>query len=130
MQRHPSGEELDKLIEVFGNNNKKLAQKDSRLDASSKSAAPGLAAWFVTNCHSRSGREDMVEQLQQVLQVREKVKEEEEEEVEVEEEEEEEEVLQVDVYGRGNCSRSKPTCKTDTVCMKLLRSTYKVHNNS
>ena len=123
MKIHPSGEELDKLIEVFGNNNKKLAQKDSSLDASSKSAAPGLAAWFVTNCHSRSGREDMVEQLQEVLQVREKGKEE-------EVEEEEEEVLQVDVYGRGNCSRSKPTCKTDTVCMKLLRSTYKVHHNN
>ena len=113
MQSHPSGKELDKLIQGFGHNNQKLAQKDSGKDSSSNSRTPGLAAWFVSNCNSRSGREDMVKQLQEVLQV-------------MEEEEELHQVIQVDVYGHGNCGRSRPTCTTDTVCLELLRSTYKV----
>ena len=80
----------------------KIARKDTHKDASSKSPAPALAAWFVSNCNSSSGREDLVDQLQKVLQV--------------------------DVYGRGKCSRL--TCKTDAACMDLLGSTYKVHTDS
>ena len=79
MQSHPSGEELDKLIQDFGNKNKKFAQKDTLKDASSNSSAPALAAWFVTNCDDRSGRKDLVKQL--------------------------EKILPVDVYGQGWCSR-------------------------
>ena len=67
----PSGRELNKLIQDFGNTNKELAQKDTLKNASSKAGAPAVAAWFVSNCNSRSGREDLVDQLQKVLQVRE-----------------------------------------------------------
>ena len=82
------------MIQNFGENNKKLAKKEY----SHISSGPAIAAWFVTNCNSRSGREDLVEQLQSVLKV--------------------------DVYGGGTCSRM--ACKTPAACMDLLRSTYKV----
>ena len=48
-----------------------LSQKETLKNATSKSRTPALAAWFVSNCNSRSGREDLVDQLQKVLQVRE-----------------------------------------------------------
>jgi alpha-1,3-fucosyltransferase len=59
IKEHPTDEtELTKLIGTFGKENSKLN--------SSKSKA---IAWFVSNCNSKSNREEYVKELQKHLQV-------------------------------------------------------------
>ena len=60
------------------------------------------AAWFVSNCHSRSGREKKVAQLKKLLSV--------------------------DVFGSSDCSDPGLTCdrKQDQQCLQMLNTTYKV----
>ena len=89
---------MDSLIEEFGKNNQHLAEKSSWLDPTGTPSAP--AAWFVSNCHSKSGREDFASQLQQYVGV--------------------------DIYGAGKCSKLTCSLKTDQVCLERLNSTYKV----
>ena len=60
---HPGGSELDSLITEFGKSNSVLGIKDS--DKSKKN--PALAAWFVSNCYSKSGREKAFQQLKRYL---------------------------------------------------------------
>ena len=50
----PKGKDLDELINTFGENNKHLANK---------SGNSSIAAWFVSNCDSKSKREQFVEDL-------------------------------------------------------------------
>ena len=59
----------------------------------------GLAAWFVSNCNTYSGREDFVEKLKKYIPV--------------------------DIYGSTSCSNF--TCQDDGGnCMGMVNRTYKV----
>jgi hypothetical protein len=97
----PSGPELDALIEDFGRQNTQMAVKlpgpGSGLNGT---GPPASAAWFVSNCQSKSGRQQFVEKLGSFLAV--------------------------DVYGAGGCSRLTCSRQQQNVCMELLNSTYKV----
>ena len=56
---HPTEErKLKEFIEQFGKNNRHLASGKTK-----------KVAWFVSNCHSMSGREQYVKKLQQYIQV-------------------------------------------------------------
>ena len=64
-----------------------------------KNSNSGLAAWFVSNCKSYSGREDFVEKLKKYIPV--------------------------DIYGSTSCSNF--TCQDDGGnCMGMVNRTYKV----
>ena len=64
-----------------------------------KTSNSGLAAWFVSNCKSYSGREDFVEKLKKYIPV--------------------------DIYGSTSCSNF--TCQDDGGnCMGMVNRTYKV----
>ena len=81
------------VIQQFGEENKDLAVKEGR------NANSGLAAWFVSNCNTYSGREDFVEKLKKYISV--------------------------DVYGSTSCSNL--TCEDDNGdCMGMVNRTYKV----
>ena len=64
-----------------------------------KNSNSGLAAWFVSNCKSYSGREDFVDKLKKYISV--------------------------DIYGSTSCSNF--TCQDDGGnCMGMVNRTYKV----
>ena len=64
-----------------------------------KNSNSGLAAWFVSNCNTYSGREDFVEKLKKYIPV--------------------------DIYGSTSCSNF--TCQDDGGnCMGMVNRTYKV----
>ena len=48
---------IESFIKQFGHENKHLAFKEGR------NSSTGLAAWFVSNCNSFSGRKQFVEKL-------------------------------------------------------------------
>ena len=84
---------LEKFIQKFGEENKDLAVKE-RNDSTS-----GLAAWFVSNCNTYSGREDFVENLKKYIPV--------------------------DIYGSTSCSNL--VCQDDNGdCMEMVNRKYKV----
>ena len=91
---HPTGTELNEFIHNWGGRHTGLAAKPE--------GGPGLAAWFVSNCHSRSGREEKVKQLKQFLGV--------------------------DVFGSGGCSDPGLTCPRthNRHCLQMLNTKYKV----
>ena len=81
------------VIQQFGEENKDLAVKEG------KNANSGLAAWFVSNCNTYSGREDFVEKLKKYIPV--------------------------DIYGSTSCSNL--ICQDDNGdCMQMVNRTYKV----
>ena len=81
------------FIQKFGEENRYLAVKEG------KTSNSGLAAWFVSNCKSYSGREDFVEKLKKYIPV--------------------------DIYGSTSCSNF--TCQDDGGnCMGMVNRTYKV----
>ena len=81
------------VIQQFGEENKHLAVKEG------KNANSGLAAWFVSNCNTYSGREDFVEKLKKYIPV--------------------------DIYGSTSCSNL--ICQDDNGdCMQMVNRTYKV----
>ena len=81
------------VIQQFGDENKHLAVKGG------KNAKSGVAAWFVSNCNTYSGREDFVEKLKKYISV--------------------------DIYGSTSCSNL--TCQDDKgECMRMVNRTYKV----
>ena len=84
---------LEKFIQKFGEENKDLAVKE-RNDSTS-----GLAAWFVSNCNTYSGREDFVEKLKKYISV--------------------------DIYGHTACSKLRCRDKSGK-CMEMVNRTYKV----
>ena len=51
------------FIQKFGKENRYLAVKEG------KTSNSGLAAWFVSNCESYSGRKDFVEKLKKYIPV-------------------------------------------------------------
>ena len=57
----PSSRDLDDYIKQFGEKNLHLSRKTQTKGA-------GLAAWFVSNCHSKSGREALVKKLKKSVQ--------------------------------------------------------------
>ena len=61
-----------------------------------------MAALFVTNCRSKSGRENFVQELKQHLSV--------------------------DVFGEGSCSDPGLACprSQESQCLHMLNTTYKV----
>ena len=64
-----------------------------------KNSSSTLAAWFVSNCNTYSGREEFVERLKKYISV--------------------------DVYGHTACS--KLSCRhEDGHCMQMVNRTYKV----
>ena len=84
---------LEMVIRQFGEENPHLAVKEG------KNESTGLAAWFVSNCNTYSGREDFVEKLKKYIPV--------------------------DVYGSTSCSNF--TCQDDHGdCMGMVNRTYKV----
>eukprot|EP00092_Neocalanus_flemingeri_P045591 GFUD01051004.1.p1 GENE.GFUD01051004.1~~GFUD01051004.1.p1 ORF type:complete len:409 (-),score=78.35 GFUD01051004.1:23-1249(-) len=60
IENHPEGAELDQLIINFGKSNTNLAAKDSNTS---------LASMMVSNCHTKSGREDLVTLIQKLTTV-------------------------------------------------------------
>jgi len=93
---HLSGSALSTLITQYGQANTKLAAKD-------RSKSTPLAAWFVSNCHGKSGRENAVKQLKKYMGV--------------------------DVYGSGSCSDPGLSCprSQDNDCLRMLNNTYKFY---
>ena len=84
---------LEKFIQQFGEENKHLAMKEG------KNSSSGLAAWFVSNCATYSGREDFVEKLRKYFPV--------------------------DIYGHTSCSNLR--CRDQNgKCMEMVNRTYKV----
>ena len=58
IEPHPTGSKLSTLITTFGQSNTHLATKE-------KVENKSLAAWFVSNCNSKSGRGKAVKELKQ-----------------------------------------------------------------
>ena len=54
---------LDFLIRSFGEQNSHLAHKNKERNTS------GVAAWFVSNCDSKSGREIFVKKLKKYVRL-------------------------------------------------------------
>ena len=80
---------LERIIQQFGEENKHLAVKERNNS--------GVAAWFVSNCNTYSGREKFVDNLKKYISV--------------------------DIYGHSSCS----DLQCDEDCMGMINRTYKVH---
>ena len=91
IKEHPAGPALENYIEYFGQNNRHLANKTIK---------EFKAAWFVSNCHSQSRREDFVKAMQK-------------------------NGIIVDIYGKcGNFSCPK---ESQSSCLELLNTHYKFY---
>jgi len=92
----PPTTDLDEHIRQFGERNLNLSRK-------TKTEGKGLAAWFVSNCHSKSGREGLVSELKKHISV--------------------------DVYGKGSCSDPGLKCERsqDDQCLQMLNTSYKFY---
>ena len=60
IRNHPEGAELEQLIQDFGMNNTHLAVKEG---------SSTFAAQMASNCNSKSGREELVQQIQKLIPV-------------------------------------------------------------
>ena len=89
IRNHPEGEKLEQLISSFGKNNTNLAAKEENGSA---------VVQMVSNCNSKSGREDLVRLIQKLIPV--------------------------DVYGQCGplkCKRRNPECN------RLIERKYKFY---
>ena len=93
MKETPVEGVLEEYMKQYGINNTHLANK---------TIVKGIAAAFMSNCHSVSHREKVIKLLKMYLNV--------------------------DVYGTGSCSDPGMTCprSDDAKCLTMLNTSYKV----
>lgn len=94
-QVRPLPDNLESFIQDFGEKNRHLALKERR------NSTKAHAAWFVSNCRSFSGREELVKKLKSYIGI--------------------------DIFGSKFCSNLRCSSQDNAKCLQMMNMTYKFY---